>query len=64
MSSNSKAIANQKSNSSENETVKCVIRCRPLSKKEMEAGHDVIVKMNTKTGEIFVDKPTNDEAPK
>jgi hypothetical protein len=30
----------------------------------MEAGHDVIVKMNTKTGEIFVDKPTNDEAPK
>lgn len=55
-------IANQKSNDKDNETVKVVIRCRPLSKKEMEAGHDVIVKMNTKTGEIYVSK--SDDAPK
>ena len=62
MSSNKNNIANQKSDN--NETVKVVIRCRPLSKKEMEAGHDVIVKMNTKTGEIFVNKPQADEPPK
>jgi len=64
MSSTKNNIANQKSNSTDNECVKVVIRCRPLSKKEMEAGHDVIVKMNTKTGEIYVNKPSNDEAPK
>ena len=54
MSSNK---ANQNSKSDNNETVKVVIRCRPLSTKEMEAGHDVITKLNTKTGEIYVHKP-------
>ena len=46
------------------ETVKVVIRCRPLSSKEMQAGHEVCVNMNTKTGEIFLTKPSNDEPPK
>jgi len=46
------------------ETVKVVIRCRPLSKKEMEAGHEVVVNINHKTGEIFVRKPGSDETPK
>jgi len=61
MSSNK---ANQNKVSDNNETVKVVIRCRPLSKNEMEAGHDVIVKINTKNGEIFVNKAQSDEAPK
>lgn len=56
--------ANQNSKSDNNEAVKVVIRCRPLSKKEMEAGHDVITKFNTKTGEIYVNNPQNEEAPK
>lgn len=62
MSSNKANLANQ--SSSQNETVKVVIRCRPLSTKEMEAGNDVITKINTKSGEIFVSKPSSDEAPK
>ena len=49
---------------SEKETVKVVIRCRPLSKNEMAAGHEVVVKMNCNTGEIMVHKPSTDEAPK
>jgi hypothetical protein len=46
------------------ETVKVVIRCRPLSTKEMQAGREVTVKINNKTGEIFVSKPGSDEPPK
>jgi hypothetical protein len=34
--------------------VRVVIRCRPLSKKEIEAGRQAIVKMDTKKGEIFI----------
>mgnify|MGYP006079669499 CR=1 FL=1 len=41
----------------EKETVKVVIRCRPLSKNEMVAGHDVVVKMNCNSGEIMINKP-------
>ena len=41
----------------EKETVKVVIRCRPLSKNEMAAGHEVVVKMNCNSGEIMVHKP-------
>ena len=48
----------------EKETVKVVIRCRPLSKNEMTAGHDVVVKMNCNNGEIMVTKPLSDEPPK
>ena len=46
------------------ECVKVVIRCRPLSQKEMSAGHEVVVKINNKTGEIWVSKPASDEPPK
>ena len=46
------------------EAVKCVVRCRPLSQKEMQANNEVVVNMRTKTGEIFVSKPVSDEAPK
>lgn len=46
------------------ESVKVAIRCRPLSTGEMNSGHEVVVKMNTKRGEIFVDKPDSNEAPK
>jgi hypothetical protein len=35
-----------------------------MSTNEMTAGHEVVVKMNTKTGEVFVKKPASDEAPK
>jgi len=41
----------------EKETVKVVIRCRPLSKDEMKQGHEVVVNMNIKTGEIMIHKP-------
>lgn len=60
----SKAAMAQKGDSSNSETVKVVIRCRPMSTNEMTAGHEVVVKMNTKTGEVFVKKPASDEAPK
>ena len=46
------------------EAVKVVIRCRPLSAKEMQANNEVVVQMKTATGEIFVNKPTADEPPK
>ena len=50
--------------SANTETVKVVIRCRPLSQKEMQANNEVVVNMKTKTGEVFVNKPVSDEAPK
>ena len=46
------------------ETVKVVVRCRPLSSKEMQAVHEVCVNMKPKTGEIFLSKPASDEPPK
>lgn len=46
------------------ESVKVAIRCRPLSTNEMNAGHEVVVKMNQKRGEIFVNKPDGNEPPK
>ena len=50
--------------SANTETVKVVIRCRPLSQKEMLANNEVVVNMKTKTGEVFVNKPASDEVPK
>jgi hypothetical protein len=41
-------------NAANAEAVKVVIRCRPLSQKEMADGHDCAVDINSKTGEIFV----------
>lgn len=49
---------------SNNEAVKVAIRCRPMSSKEQATGHIEIVKMDLNRGEIFVQKPTNDEQPK
>ena len=46
------------------ECVKVVIRCRPLSKNEMAAGHEVVVKVPKGRGEIFVDRPDANEPPK
>lgn len=46
------------------ETIKVVIRCRPMSGAEMNQGHQAIVEMNRKQGEIFVKRPFTDEAPK
>ena len=46
------------------ECVKVVIRCRPLSDKEMSAGNEVVVSMKPATGEVFVNKPAMDEPPK
>ena len=46
------------------ETVKVVIRCRSLRMKVMVANNEVVIKMKTTTGEIFVTKPVNDEPPK
>ena len=62
MSADVKTI--MKERASNQETVKVVVRCRPLSTKEMQAGHGVICNMDTKTGAIFLTKPGVDEAPK
>ena len=40
------------------------VRCRPLSQDEMNKGHQVVVDLNKKTGEIFVRRPYVDEPPK
>ena len=40
------------------------MRCRPLSDRETLNGNEEIVKINPKTGEIFLSKPGYDEAPK
>eukprot|EP00283_Hemiselmis_rufescens_P009731 CAMPEP_0173420350 /NCGR_PEP_ID=MMETSP1357-20121228/1876_1 /TAXON_ID=77926 /ORGANISM="Hemiselmis rufescens, Strain PCC563" /LENGTH=321 /DNA_ID=CAMNT_0014383131 /DNA_START=204 /DNA_END=1166 /DNA_ORIENTATION=- len=48
------------------ECVKVVVRCRPMSRKEVEDARERIVEMNDKTGEITVRNPEADarEAPK
>ena len=45
------------------ETVRVVIRCRPLSKKETAEGREKVVNMDHKNGEILVQKSV-DEVPK
>ena len=60
----SKAKAEAKLGSTQAETVKVVIRCRPMSQKEMQAGHDCVVQTDHKKGEIFVNKPGTDDGPK
>jgi hypothetical protein len=45
------------------ETVRVVIRCRPLSKKEINEGREKVVKMEKSSGEILVQK-SMDEMPK
>lgn len=48
------------------ETVKVVVRCRPLNKKETTDGRAVIVDIDTKTGSIVLRNPKTDasEPPK
>lgn len=36
------------------ETIRVVIRCRPLSEQEMKDGREVAVKMIKETGEVIV----------
>ena len=50
--------------SANSEAVKVVIRCRPMSQKEMQAGLQVVVNIKTDRGEIFLQKPGTDDAPK
>eukprot|EP00284_Hemiselmis_tepida_P000280 CAMPEP_0174950646 /NCGR_PEP_ID=MMETSP1355-20121228/94441_1 /TAXON_ID=464990 /ORGANISM="Hemiselmis tepida, Strain CCMP443" /LENGTH=459 /DNA_ID=CAMNT_0016198277 /DNA_START=43 /DNA_END=1420 /DNA_ORIENTATION=- len=59
----SKALAPAKKDP---ECVKVVVRCRPMSRKEVEDARERIVEMNDKTGEITVRNPEADarEAPK
>jgi len=53
----------KKGKNKHSESVRVVIRCRPLSKKEIENGRQAIVKMDTKKGEIFIQKEES-EVPK
>lgn len=46
------------------ESVKVVVRCRPLNRKEKEDGRKVIVKMDTKSGQMSIQNPKPDEPPK
>ena len=48
-------------NAENNECVKVAIRARPMSKKELEAGHTQIVRINNKAGEIFVARPSGED---
>ena len=50
--------------SANSEAVKVVIRCRPLSQKEMSNGNECVVNIQAKTKEIFVSKPGGDEPAK
>jgi len=40
--------------SNKSESIRVVIRCRPLSENEMKDGREVAVKINKDTGEIGV----------
>ena len=46
-----------------NETVRVCIRCRPMNATEQQQGHSQAVE-TTPRGEIFVQKPFTNEAPK
>jgi hypothetical protein len=46
------------------ENVKVVVRCRPLSQKERDAGYYEIVKMNAATRRVALVKKPDDPSPK
>ncbi|XP_065072197.1 kinesin-II 95 kDa subunit-like [Rhopilema esculentum] len=47
------------------ECVKVVIRCRPMNEKEIAAGHDRVVDMNVKKGNVMLRNPSKkEEAPR
>ncbi|ODM92623.1 Kinesin-like protein KIF3B [Orchesella cincta] len=45
------------SSSSSSERVKVIVRCRPMSKKELGQGHECVVTVNRESGEIEVKRP-------
>lgn len=46
--------------SNKTETIRVIIRCRPLSEQEVKDGREVAVKMIYKTGEVVIQKPGED----
>ncbi len=48
----------------QSESVKVCVRCRPMSQEEMNKGHQVVVELTKRSGEIFVRRPYAEEAPK
>ena len=46
------------------ETVKVVVRCRPLNKKEIEKNHESIVEMDVKLGQININHPKSTLLPR
>ncbi|KAJ3321206.1 Kinesin-like protein kif3a [Boothiomyces sp. JEL0866] len=48
---------------SEKESVKVILRCRPFSEKEKQAGHSNIVQMDTKSGTVTIVDPRSDRGP-
>jgi len=49
--------------SNKTECIRVIIRCRPLSSKEVKDGREMAVSMNFKTGEVLINKP-GDDIPK
>ena len=45
------------SKSKNNESVKVVVRCRPLNHKEVEENHKSVVEMDVKLGQINIKNP-------
>lgn len=43
--------------SKKSESVKVVVRCRPLNKKEISENYESIVKMNVKMGQVEIRNP-------
>ena len=46
------------------ENIKVVVRCRPLSKKEVEKGYYEVIKMNPNAGQVSLLKKPDDPSPK
>lgn len=57
-SSNSVAMSSKKAS----ESVKVVVRCRPMNEKEIAQGHHRIIEMNVKKGTIEINNPAKKEA--
>ncbi|KAJ3256242.1 Kinesin-like protein kif3a [Boothiomyces macroporosus] len=47
---------------SEKESVKVILRCRPFSEKEKQAGHSNIVQMDTKAGTVTIFDPRSERS--
>ena len=53
----------KKEKSSKSECVRVIIRCRPMSSREIEDGHEEVVQMDKERGEVRVQR-SNDDFPK